>query len=46
MAFVAIDEDTGRMLGFVRLKDELDEETRNSESWFARGSRATGSGGC
>jgi RimJ/RimL family protein N-acetyltransferase len=27
MAFVALDEDTGRLLGLVRLKDELDEET-------------------
>jgi acetyltransferase len=27
MAFVAIDEDTGRLLGLVRLKDELDEKT-------------------
>ncbi|HET7364195.1 MAG TPA: GNAT family N-acetyltransferase [Burkholderiales bacterium] len=27
MAFVALDESTGRMLGLVRLKDELDEET-------------------
>ena len=27
MAFVALDEDTGQMLGLVRLKDELDEET-------------------
>ncbi len=26
-AFVALDEDTGQMLGLVRLKDELDEET-------------------
>jgi acetyltransferase len=26
-AFVALDEDTGRMLGLVRLKDELDEKT-------------------
>jgi len=26
MAFLAVDEDTGRMLGLVRLKDELDEE--------------------
>ena len=26
-AFVALDEDTGRMLGLVRLKDELDEQT-------------------
>ncbi|HML13508.1 MAG TPA: GNAT family N-acetyltransferase [Xanthobacteraceae bacterium] len=26
-AFVALDEDTGRMLGLVRLKDELDERT-------------------
>jgi acetyltransferase len=25
MAFVALDEDTGQMLGLVRLKDELDE---------------------
>ncbi len=25
MAFIALDEDTGRMLGLVRLKDELDE---------------------
>src|ERR1700693_2960683 len=25
MAFIAFDEDTGRMLGLVRLKDELDE---------------------
>jgi acetyltransferase len=27
MAFVALDEDTGGMLGLVRLKDELDEQT-------------------
>ena len=27
MAFVALDEDTGRLLGLVRLKDELDERT-------------------
>ena len=27
MAFIALDEDTGDMLGLVRLKDELDEET-------------------
>ncbi len=27
MAFVALDEDTGRLLGLVRLKDELDEQT-------------------
>ncbi|HKN08364.1 MAG TPA: GNAT family N-acetyltransferase [Pseudomonadota bacterium] len=27
MAFTALDEDTGRMLGLVRLKDELDEKT-------------------
>jgi RimJ/RimL family protein N-acetyltransferase len=27
MAFVALDADTGRMLGLVRLKDELDEKT-------------------
>lgn len=27
MAFVALDENTGQMLGLVRLKDELDEET-------------------
>ena len=27
MAFVALDPDTGQMLGLVRLKDELDEET-------------------
>ena len=27
MAFVALDEDNGRMLGLVRLKDELDEQT-------------------
>jgi acetyltransferase len=27
MAFVALDEKTGRMLGLVRLKDELDEQT-------------------
>ena len=27
MAFVALDEDTGQMLGLVRLKDELDEQT-------------------
>lgn len=27
MAFVALDEDTGDMLGLVRLKDELDETT-------------------
>ena len=27
MAFVALDEKSGRMLGLVRLKDELDEET-------------------
>jgi acetyltransferase len=27
MAFVALDEDTGQMIGLVRLKDELDEKT-------------------
>jgi GNAT superfamily N-acetyltransferase len=27
MAFIALDEDAGDMLGLVRLKDELDEET-------------------
>ena len=27
MAFIALDEDTGEMLGLVRLKDELDEQT-------------------
>ncbi len=27
MAFIALDEQTGRMLGLVRLKDELDEES-------------------
>ena len=27
MAFIALDQDTGRMLGLVRLKDELDEQT-------------------
>jgi len=27
MAFVALDEETGQMLGLVRLKDELDEKT-------------------
>src|SRR5262249_43466401 len=27
MAFIALDEDTGRLLGLVRLKDELDEKT-------------------
>jgi acetyltransferase len=27
MAFIALDEDTGRILGLVRLKDELDEKT-------------------
>ena len=27
MAFIAFDENTGHMLGLVRLKDELDEET-------------------
>ena len=27
MAFIALDTDTGRMLGLVRLKDELDEQT-------------------
>lgn len=27
IAFVALDEDSGRLLGLVRLKDELDEET-------------------
>jgi len=27
MAFIALDQDTGQMLGLVRLKDELDEQT-------------------
>jgi acetyltransferase len=27
MAFIALDEDTGQMLGLVRLKEELDEKT-------------------
>ena len=31
MAFIALDEGTGRMLGLVRLKDELDEQTAEFE---------------
>jgi acetyltransferase len=27
MAFIALDEDAGQLLGLVRLKDELDEQT-------------------
>jgi acetyltransferase len=46
MAFMALDEDTGHMLGLVRLKDELDEKTAEFASWYARGSRVTGSAGC
>ena len=34
MAFVALDEDTGRMLGLVRLKDELDEQTARTTHNF------------
>ena len=45
MAFIALDEDTGQMLGLVRLKDELDEKTAEFAIWYARGSRVTGSVG-
>ena len=42
MAFVALDENSGRMLGLVRLKDELDEET--AEFAIMVGSRLKGHG--
>ena len=46
MAFIALDENTGQMLGLVRLKDELDEKTaefailvrsrlKGSRAWLA-----------
>lgn len=41
-AFIALDEDTGRMLGLVRLKDELDEE--NAEFAILVRSRLKGHG--
>ena len=42
MAFIALDEDTGEMLGLVRLKDELDEKT--AEFAILVGSRLKGHG--
>ena len=42
MAFVALDEDTGQMLGLVRLRDELDEKT--AEFAILVGSRLKGHG--
>ncbi|HET7021820.1 MAG TPA: GNAT family N-acetyltransferase [Xanthobacteraceae bacterium] len=42
MAFIALDEDTGQMLGLVRLKDELDEKT--AEFAILVGSRLKGHG--
>ena len=45
VAFVGLDEDTGRMLGLVRLKEELDEQTAEFATWCARASRVTGSAG-
>jgi acetyltransferase len=42
MAFIALDEDTGQMLGLVRLKDELDERT--AEFAILVGSRLKGHG--
>jgi RimJ/RimL family protein N-acetyltransferase len=42
MAFIALDEDTGEMLGLVRLKDELDE--KNAEFAILVGSRLKGHG--
>ena len=44
MAFMALDEDTGQMLGLVRLKDELDEMT--AEFAILVRSRLKGSAGC
>ena len=45
MAFIAIEEATGRMLGVVRLHDDPGDKAANSPSCCARGSRATGSAG-
>ena len=47
MAFIAIEEKSGRMLGVVRLHDDPGGKTRaNSPSSCARTSKATGSAGC
>ena len=42
IAFIALDENTGQMLGLVRLKDELDEKT--AEFAILVGSRLKGHG--
>jgi acetyltransferase len=44
MAFIALDEDTGHMLGLVRLKHELDEKTAEF-AILVRSRRITGSAG-
>jgi acetyltransferase len=46
MAFIALDEDTGHMLGLVRLIDELDEKTEQFTILVRSRSRVTGSAGC
>jgi acetyltransferase len=45
MAFIAVEEQSGRMLGAVRLHDDKAARTANLPFWCARGSRATESVG-
>jgi acetyltransferase len=44
MAFIALDEDTGRMLGLVRLKDELDKKTAEFAILISSGFKGHGLG--
>ena len=46
MAFLAIDEATGEMLGVVRLHADTDYDAANTPCWCAPTSRATASAGC
>jgi acetyltransferase len=44
MAFIALDKNTGRMLGLVRLKDELDEKTAEFAILICSGFKGHGLG--
>ena len=46
MAFIAIEEESGKMLGGARLHANADYAAANMRSWFAPISRVAGSAGC
>jgi acetyltransferase len=46
MAFLAVDEQSQKMLGVVRLHDDTSRETAEFAFWCVRGLRSTASVGC